>query len=93
MRSVSNSQRNGGKVNSHFETLWGAIDQLMIDNAQRKLVSLELENFLFTGGMRIGESWSRSFDVDSLKGRNTKKGLHVTIFRNGKTYEMVSYVL
>jgi hypothetical protein len=80
-------------MNSHFETLWGAIDQLMIDNAQRKLISLELENFLFTGGMRIGESWSRSFDIDSLKGRNTKKGLHVTIFRNSKTYEMVSYVL
>ena len=78
-------------MNSHFETLWGAIDQLMIDNAQRKLISLELE--IFTGGMRIGESWSRSFDVDSLKGRNTKKGLHVTIFRDSKTYEIVSYVL
>tara|TARA_R110002096_G_scaffold171236_1_gene343964 strand:+ start:32 stop:277 length:246 start_codon:yes stop_codon:yes gene_type:complete len=69
-------------MQSTFDTLWQAFDSILKENKESKLESTEFENYLLTGGIRYGESWQRSFDIDKLKGRNTKKCLHVYISRN-----------
>jgi len=79
-------------MTSTFETLWQTFDSIVKDNEQDKLESTEFENYLHTGGIRYGESWSRSFDIDKLKGRNTKKSLRVYISRNTLGfYELIKY--
>ena len=69
-------------MTSTFNSLWEAFDSILKDNKAAQLESTEFENYLHTGGIHYGESWQRSFDIDKLKGRNTKKSLHVYISRN-----------
>ena len=73
--------------------MWDAFDYAEFKCKSLGITSIELRQYLFTGGMSIGESWSRSFEIDYLKGRKTKKGFHMTLFRKEDSYEMVSYVL
>ena len=79
-------------MTSTFNSLWEAFDSILKDNKQAQLQSTEFDNYLHTGGIRYGESWKRSFDIDKLKGRNTKKSLHVYISRNTLGfYELIKY--
>ena len=79
-------------MKSTFETLWQTFDSIVKDNKQAQLESTEFDNYLHTGGIRYGESWQRSFDIDKLKGRNTKKCLQVYISRNTLSfYELIKY--
>ena len=79
-------------MKSTFNTLWEAFDSILRENKQSKLESTEFENYLHTGGIRYGESWNHSFDIDKLNGRNTKKCLHVYISRNTLGfYELIKY--
>ena len=79
-------------MKSTFNTLWQAFDSILKDNKQAQLKSTEFENYLHTGGISYGESWQRSFKIDKLKGRNTKKLLHVYISRNRfGLYELIKY--
>jgi len=80
-------------MNNYFPTMWDAFDYAEFKCKSLGITSGELRQYLFTGGMSIGESWSRSFEIDYLKGRKTKKGFHMTLFRKENSYEMVSYVL
>tara|TARA_R110000744_G_scaffold111042_1_gene209216 strand:- start:4230 stop:4478 length:249 start_codon:yes stop_codon:yes gene_type:complete len=79
--------------NQYFDTTWGAFDAIYDLAKSKGIESSELDNYILTGGISIGQSWSNSFEIDSMKGRNTRKGLHATIFRLETTYELVSYVL
>tara|TARA_R100000900_G_scaffold78933_1_gene62158 strand:- start:89 stop:382 length:294 start_codon:yes stop_codon:yes gene_type:complete len=80
------------KMTSTFNSLWQAFDSILKDNKAAQLQSTEFENYLHTGGIRYGESWQRTFDIDKLKGRNTKKSLHVYISRNTLGfYELIKY--
>ena len=81
------------KINQYFETTWGAFDAIQELAKSKGIESNELDNYVLTGGISIGQSWSNSFEIDSMKGKNTRKGLHATIFRLETTYELVSYVL
>jgi len=80
-------------MNDHFKTLWALFDAAFKKAKALEIKSDELENYMHTGGLAIGKSFSRSFEIDSLKGRNTRKGFHITIFRLENSYELVSYVL
>lgn len=48
----------------------------------------------FEGGVNYGETVSANFEIDTLKGKSTRKYFHVSIYRmeNGK-YEVTSYIL
>ena len=79
-------------MKSTFDTLWQAFDSILKDNKESQLESNEFENYSHTGGIRYGESWQRSFDIDKLKGRKTKKCLHIYISRNALGfYELIKY--
>jgi hypothetical protein len=81
-------------MTSTFNTLWEAFESIANSNKAEKLDSIEFEEYMHTGGINYGESWCYSFDIDKLKGRNTKKALQVTIFRNNiGLYEKISYCL
>tara|TARA_R110000803_G_scaffold43061_6_gene92199 strand:- start:14635 stop:14880 length:246 start_codon:yes stop_codon:yes gene_type:complete len=81
-------------MKTNFETLWQAFDSIAHSNKSEKLESIEFEEYMHTGGINYGESWTYSFEIDKLKGRNTKKGLQVSIFRNNfGIYEKISYCL
>ena len=78
---------------SHFPTLWQAFDSLYEKANALKIESNELENYMHTGGIVSGFGWAHSFEIDKLKGRNTKKAFQVVIHKLETSYELVSYVL
>ena len=47
-----------------------------------------------TGGIPYGATRSESVAIDSLKGRGTRKGFHVSIYRmDSGRYELTCYIL
>jgi len=96
MKRTLDSNESASKLptmNDHFNTLWALFDAASAKAEKLGIKSEELENYMHTGGVNVGQSFKRSFAIDSLKGRNTRKGFHITVFRLEETYELVSYVL
>jgi hypothetical protein len=74
-----------------FHSVVGEITDYLERNG---VVSDEFSNHMFTGGIGYGENTGYTFEIDSVKGKNTRKGLQVQVYRgdNG-IYELNMYVL
>jgi hypothetical protein len=70
----------------------------VLEYYRERYVSEDLQNFLFTGGIPYGTTWTEDFKLDRLDGKFTKAYLHISIERRtdppfrGK-YAAWSYVL
>lgn len=93
------------KIESHFDTLTQAIDaaQLTLDAADGCPVfsgfGLPAEyhwtqQIFDAGHLAYGQTRNHNFELLTLKGKQTRKWFHVTIYRmdNGR-YELTSYIL
>lgn len=83
--------------NCYFETLGAAVRQFLANLADKGAVLAKDESEVasaFDGGVSYGQTVSRSFELVSLKGKATKKGAHVSLYRmESGRYELTDYVL
>lgn len=84
-------------MSNYAETLAGAADEAITraDEAQAILVDPgSARDEIGREPISYGQHRSFSFAIDTLKGRNTRKGFHVVITRlDSGRYEIVAYVL
>lgn len=77
----------------YHETLGQALQACKDYLTKEKAVSTELEDFLHTGGIGYGQTWRGHFHLSSLKGKNTRKYFHVSIYRmESGRYELTRYI-
>lgn len=82
------------KYETYHETFHSVIESLTEAVAKAGIISEEFANRMYTGGINYGGNASFSFSIDSLKGRNTRKGLHFQVWRlESGRYELNAYVL
>jgi len=84
--------------NNYFETLGEALRAFVAQVFERGavLAENELANVAekFNGGVSYGQSVSRSFELLTFKGKATRKGAHVSLYRmESGRYELTAYVL
>lgn len=58
-----------------------------------KVVSSDFDNFLF-GSIPYGQTQRFGFEINSIKGRKTRKYLHLVLYRmESGNYELIYYIL
>lgn len=79
------------KTESYFETASGALDQVEATLAKNN-ATVDGDFRSYFNGINYGETRAHSFTLSSFKGKNTRKGLHITLYRleTGR-YELTSY--
>ena len=81
------------KIDIYHNTLGSAIVEIENFMIDKQVESQEFSNH-FWESVRYEETVSVSFEIDSLKGRNTKKGLHAQFYRlPSGNYELNIYIL
>lgn len=80
------------------ETLSNAIDQVRNEIIDRDIaltedVRCQFENAFVYGGIAYGQTKRASFEIATIRGRTTRKYLHVIVYRfeTGR-YELTYYV-
>jgi hypothetical protein len=85
-------------ISPWHDTLSQALDAGMVELKERATISPEQEQqmretFAF-GGLRYGETKQAHGELESYKGKPTKKFAHLTIYRaESGRYEITTYVL
>ena len=82
----------------YFETLGEAVRAFVAQTFDKGGVLVENEHAgvadAFNGGVSYGQTVSRSFELLSFKGKPTRKGAHVSLYRmESGRYELTCYVL
>lgn len=81
------------KYEIYHETLGAAIYEVRKSIAAKQIISEDFENHLWDG-VRYEETQQRSFEIDSIKDKGTRKWLHVTVYRlHTGRYELTTYIL
>lgn len=82
------------------DTLSQALDAIDEDRAKRGIVladgdaNLWRDHFCSDGGLRYGENRSFSAEIETIKGKKTRKGYQIQIWRlDSGRYEPNTYVL
>jgi len=76
------------------ETLWEVFNTVNRELESRQIISSHFDDYMMTGGINYGQSWRESFEIDSIKGRGSRKCIQMIVFRCGSSgrYELVLYV-
>jgi len=83
------------KFNGRVETLHAAIDYIESQIAANGILPAEDWKDKFSyGGISYGDTKNSDFEIETIKGKKTRKYGHVTITRtDGGVYEPIFYVL
>ena len=82
------------KYNIYHETLHSVFNEVAKGISDKGIVSEEFSNFLCTGGIGYNENRRFNFEIDSIRGKNTRKGLQIQVARfESGTYELNCYTL
>ena len=81
------------KYEIYHETLGSAVQEVQRFMDKKKIECEEIINH-FWEAVGYEETVNASFEIDSIKGKNTQKGLHMNFYRfpSGR-YELSIYVL
>lgn len=80
----------------YHETLGAALVTAIAYAAEAKAVinESELTDQFSNGGVSYGETRNGDVEIESLKGKGTRKWFHVVIYRmDSGTYELTCYIL
>jgi hypothetical protein len=78
----------------NHSTFHSAIQEAKSFLLENKIVCHDFENELFSGGVSYGETRTFNFEIESMKGKRTKKWFHFVVTRlDSGFYEVVNYVL
>ena len=92
LESLYEERRSKKGYETYHETFHSVVDEIGEYLERNDVVSAEFSDKMFTGGISYGETEKWSFEIDSIKGKPTRRALQVQVYRmDSGRYELNMY--